>query len=171
MANTLKLAAQGEREIVMTRVFDAPRELVFEAWTTPDLLKRWLYGSEEWKLAFCEIDLKVDGALRFVWRHSDGREMGMGGVYREIVPPQRLVFTELFDEDWTGGVSLVTTVLAEQAGKTTMTQTVRYSSLAARDGVLKTPMEQGIAQSYDRLAALLETTLARESSQHGPISG
>jgi uncharacterized protein YndB with AHSA1/START domain len=155
MTNTLKLARQGEREIVGTRAFDARRELVFEAWTKPDLLKRWLYGPEEWRLAVCEIDLRVGGAVRFVWRHHDGREMGMSGVYREIAPPERVVFTEVWDEDWTGGEAVVTLVLAEHAGKTTLTQTVLYSSRAARDAVLKTPMEKGMAQSYDRLEKLL----------------
>src|SRR5262249_60935331 len=103
MTSALKLTALSDREIVMTRTFDAPRELVFEAWTRPDLVKRWLYGPEEWKLAVCDIDLRVGGALRFVWRHTDGRSMGMGGVYREIAPPDRLVFTQLFDEGWTRG--------------------------------------------------------------------
>src|SRR5262249_13590240 len=122
--NALELTAPTDREIVMTRTFDAPRELVFEAWTRPNLVKRWLYGPEEWKLAVCDIDLKVGGALRFVWRHTDGRTMGMSGIYREIAPPERLVFTELFDEDWTGGETVVTMVFTERAGKTTMTQTV-----------------------------------------------
>lgn len=155
MTNTLQLTPQGEREIVVTRDFDAPRELVFEAWTRPDLLKRWLYGPEDWRLAVCEIDLRVGGAARFVWRHSDGREMGMSGIYREIAPPERIVFTEMWDEDWTGGEALVTLVLAEHAGATTMTQTMFYSSRAARDAVLKTQMEKGMALSYDRLAKLL----------------
>jgi len=152
---TLKVTTPTDREIVMTRVFDAPRELVFEAWTRPDLLKRWLYGPEEWPLVVCEIDLRVGGALRFVWRHCDGSDMEMSGVYREIAPCERLVFTELWDEDWTGGEALVTMVFAEHAGKTTLTQTVLYSSRAARDAVLSTPMEQGAEQSYGRLAELL----------------
>jgi uncharacterized protein YndB with AHSA1/START domain len=155
MTNVMQLTPQGEREIVVTRDFDAPRELVFKAWTRPDLLKRWLYGPEEWRLAVCEIDLRVGGAARFVWRHDDGREMGMSGVYREIAPPERIVFTEIWDEDWTGGETLVTLVLAEHAGTTTTTQTMFYSSRAARDAVLKTPMEKGMAMSYDRLATLL----------------
>ncbi len=81
--------------------------------------------------------------------------MGMGGVYREIVPPERIVHTELFDQDWSGGETLVTTVLTEQGGKTTLTLTVLYASREVRDTVLKTPMEQGVAASYDRLAELL----------------
>jgi uncharacterized protein YndB with AHSA1/START domain len=154
---TLKLTTPTEREIVMTRVFQAPRLLVFDAWTKPDLLKRWLYGPEEWPLAVCKIDLKVGGSLRFVWRHRDGKDkdMVMSGVYRDIAPPERLVFTELWDEDWTGGEAVVTIRFAEHAGQTTLTQAVLYSSRAARDAVLKTPMEHGAAHSYDRLAELL----------------
>jgi uncharacterized protein YndB with AHSA1/START domain len=167
MPSTLKVAAGGEREIVMTRVFDAPRELVFDAWTRPELLKRWLYGPEEWPLAVCEIDPRVGGALRFVWRHRDGRNMGMSGVYREIARPERLVATEVWDEDWTGGEALVTMVFSEHAGKTTFTQTVLYSSRAARDAVLKSPMEQGMAKSCDRLAELLASRPARGAAHGG----
>ena len=154
-SGTLKVTTLSDREVAMTRIFDAPRHLVFEAWTKPDLVKRWLYGPEDWRLAVCEMDLRVGGALRFVWRHSDGKEMGMSGVFREIAPPDRLVFTEIWDEDWTGGETLVTIIFAEHAGKTTLTQTVLYSSRAARDAALKTGMEHGAAASYDRLAELL----------------
>jgi uncharacterized protein YndB with AHSA1/START domain len=152
---TLRVTTPTDREIALTRVFDAPRDLVFEACTKPELLKRWLLGPPGWSLPVCEIDLKVGGALRFVWRGPDGTEMGMSGVYREIAPPERLVHTELFDADWTGGETLVTTVLREQAGRTTLTSTVRYSSREARDAARRTGMEQGVAASYDRLAEML----------------
>jgi uncharacterized protein YndB with AHSA1/START domain len=162
---TLKVATPTDREIVLTRVFDAPRELVFEAWTSPRLLKRWLYGPEEYPLAVCEIDPRVGGALRFLWRHRDGKDVGMGmsGVYREISPTERLVFTEVWDKDWTGGEALVTIVFAEHARKTTLTQMVLYSSRAARDAVLKTDMEHGAAQGYDRLAELLASKNKEEN--------
>ena len=140
MTNQLKVTAQGEREIVMTRVFDAPRELVFDAWTQADLLKRWLWGPDEWPLVACESDPRVGGKLRLVWRNRDGKDMGMSGVWRELARPNRIVHTEIFDEDWTGGEAVVTTVLTEQDGKTAMTQTIRYSSGTARDIVLKSPM-------------------------------
>jgi uncharacterized protein YndB with AHSA1/START domain len=157
MASTGKLivTTPTDREIVMTRVFDAPRDLVFEAVTIPDLVKRWLWGPDGWTMPICEIDLKVGGKYRYVWRHADGREMGMGGVYREIVPPERVVSTELFDEDWTGGEVLGTLVLSEQAGKTTLTQTLLYPSKEVRDNVLKSGMERGVAVSYDRLDEVL----------------
>jgi len=154
----LKVTAQGEREIVMTRVFDAPRRLVFDAFTKPDLVKQWLLGPEGWSMPVCEIDLKVGGRYRYVWRRDkDGTEMGMGGVYREIVPPERIVSTEKFDESWYPGEAVGTLVLVEQGRKTTVTQTVLYESREARDGVLKSQMETGVAQSYDRLAKLLES--------------
>ena len=165
---TLRVTTPTDREIVMTRVFDARRRLVFDALTKPELLKRWLLGPPGWSMPVCEIDLKVGGAFRFLWRHeSKGTEMGMGGVYREIVPPERIVHTELFDQDWTGGEALATTVLVEQGGKTTLTVTMLYASREARDAVLKTPMEQGVAAGYDRLAELLAATPARGDSPAG----
>jgi uncharacterized protein YndB with AHSA1/START domain len=97
----------------------------------------------------------VGGAYRYVWRKDNGKEMGMGGVYREIVPQERLVCTELFDEAWYPGESLNTTTLAEKSGRTTLTTTMRYVSQEARDGVLKSGMEGGVAVSYDRLEQLL----------------
>ena len=157
MINTekLTLTTPTDREIVMTRVFDAPRRLVFDALTKPELVRKWLLGPPGWTMPVCEIDLRVGGAYRYVWRHENGNEMGMGGVYREIARPERLVATEKFDESWYPGEALDTTVLTEQGGKTTLTVTVRYESRDVRDAVLKSPMEQGVAAGYDRLAELL----------------
>jgi len=152
---TLKLVTRGDREIVMTRVFDAPRELVFEAMTQPALLKRWFFGPPGWTLAECAIDLRVGGRYRYVWRGPGGAVMGMGGEYREIVPPVRIVATELFDEQWYPGGAVGTLVLEEAGGKTTLTQTVVYASAEARAAVLRTPMEHGVAAGYDRLAEML----------------
>ena len=154
----LKLTTQGDREIVMTRDFDAPRRLGFDAFTKPELVKQWLLGPPGWSMPICEIDLRVGGVYRYVWRRdSDGSEMGMGGVYREIVAPERLVTTEKFDQPWYPGEAVGTTVLVEQNGKTTITQTVLYQSREAREAVLKSGMEKGVAASYDRLAELLAT--------------
>ena len=153
----LKLTTRGDREIVITRAFDAPRKLVFDAFTKPELVKQWLLGPDGWSMPVCEIDLKVGGKYRYVWRRDkDGTEMGMGGVYREIVAPERIVATEKFDQSWYPGEALGTFVLIEQAGKTTLTETILYESREARDGVLKSGMEKGIVASYDRLAKLLE---------------
>lgn len=154
---TLRVTAAGEREIVMTRVFDAPRRLVFDAFTKPELVKRWLLGPSGWSMPVCEIDLKVGGTYRYVWRHADGKDMGVRGVYREVVPPERIVHTEAFDDPWYPGESVITTVLVEQGGRTTLTATMLYESRQARDAVLASPMESGVAQSYDRLAEVLAT--------------
>jgi uncharacterized protein YndB with AHSA1/START domain len=154
---SLEVTTPTEREIVMTRVFDAPRRLVFNAWTQPELVKRWMLGPPGWTMPVCEIDLRVGGRYRYVWRGEDGREMGMGGVFREVAPPERLVTTELFDEDWTGGETLSTLVLTEAGGRTTMVNTVLYSSQEARDGALKTGMADGVEASCVRLEELLAT--------------
>ena len=148
---------------MMTRVFDAPRSMVFDCWTKPALLKRWLFGPPGWEFAVCEIDLRVGGKYRFVWRKEPGIEMGMGGVYREVVVPERVVNTQLFDQDWTGGEAIGTLVLSENAGVTTAVNMLLYSSKAARDGALKSGMEEGMAAGYDRLAQVLAGMLARGS--------
>ena len=150
---TLSITTPTEREIVMTRVFDAPRRLVFDAWTNPEHLPHWMLGPAGWTMPVCEIDLRPGGAWHFVWRRSDGTEMGMRGVYREITPPERLVFTESWGGNWPE--TLNTLILSEEDGKTTITNTVLYPSEDARDAALKTGMKEGVAASYDRLAELL----------------
>jgi uncharacterized protein YndB with AHSA1/START domain len=156
----MNVIAQGDREIVITRNFNAPRRLVFEAHTKPELLKRWLGVRGGWILATCEIDLRVGGRYRYVWRkESKNIDMGAGGVYREIDAPARIVCTEAFDDPWYPGESLNTTEFIEQDGVTNMTLTLRYESASARDGVLQSPMESGLGGSYAQLDALLKTTL------------
>jgi uncharacterized protein YndB with AHSA1/START domain len=149
---TLKVTTPSPREIVLTRVFDAPRDLVFEALTRPELLKRW-FGPHGWNLVHCEVDLRVGGAWRYVLEGPDGRSMGMGGEYREIVPGERTVHTESMD-DYPGD-SVVTVILTEQDGRTTLTGTVLYDSQETRDAVVESGMEHGAAETYDRLADLL----------------
>ena len=164
MTDTLQVTKSGDLEVVIARAFDAPRALVFDAFTKPELVKRWLLGPSGWSMPVCEIDLKVGGALRYEWRHdAKGTDMGMSGVFREIVPPDRIVHTELFDEDWTGGETLVTTMFTEEGGKTTATMTVRYSSSEAREAALGTGMTRGMAESYDRLAEVLATLAPNDS--------
>lgn len=152
----LNVEARGEREIYFTRLFDAPRKLVWEAHTKPEYVKRWLLGPGDWSMPVCEIDLKVGGRYRYVWRHADGREMGMGGIFREVTKPERIVTTEIFDEDWTGGETVNTTSFADHgAAKTTLTTTVVYATREARDGALKTPMAEGMESGYARLDTVL----------------
>jgi uncharacterized protein YndB with AHSA1/START domain len=149
---TLKVTTPSDREIVLTRVFDAPRQLVFDALSKPELLKRW-FGPHGHSLVVCEVDFRVGGAWRFVLESPDGRTMGMSGVYREIVPTERTVHTEAFD-DYPGD-SVITTVLTELDGKTTLTATALYESQEVRDIVIESGMEHGAAETYDRLAELL----------------
>jgi uncharacterized protein YndB with AHSA1/START domain len=152
----LKITTSGDRDLVMTRVFDAPRKLVYDAHTKAELVRQWLLGPPGWTMPVCEMDVRVDGKYRWVWRHdTNGTEMGMGGVYREVKAPERLVTTERFDEAWYPGESLNTLVLVEQGGRTTLTQTMRYESRAAREAVIKSGMEKGVQASYDRLDDVL----------------
>lgn len=158
MENTknLQVVAQGEREILITRKFNSPRSLVFDALTKPELLKRWFEGPPGWSLVECTIDLKVGGAYRYVWRSEGGKDMGMGGVYKEIVIPERIVATEVFDESWYSGEALDTTVLTEIDPKTTLLSiTVLYESKEAREGVILSPMESGLDYNYNRLEEFL----------------
>jgi uncharacterized protein YndB with AHSA1/START domain len=162
-SGTFNITAHGDREIVVTRVFDAPRRLVFDAYTKPALVKRWLLGPDGWSMPVCEIDLRAGGKYRYVWKNeADGREMGMGGIYREVVVPKRIVATEIFDEAWYPGEAVDTMVLVERDGKTTLTQTILYNSRETRDAVLKSPMQTGMAASYDRLEKVLPS-LPREA--------
>jgi len=151
---TLQVTTPTDREVVLTRVFDAPRSMVWDAFTKPELLKRW-FGPRGWSLVVCEVDLKLGGGFRFVLRGPDGRDMGMRGVYREIVPPERSVHMESFDDY--PGESQVTAVFVERGGKTTLTATVLFPSKEVRDIVIQTGMEHGAAESYDKLAELLAT--------------
>src|SRR5437762_2280305 len=114
---TLKVTTPTDREIVLTRVFDAPRRLVFDAFSKPELLKRW-FGPRGWSMVVCDVDLKVGGGFRFVLRGPDGRDMGMRGVYRELAPPERSVHMESFDDY--PGESQVTAVFVERDGRTTV---------------------------------------------------
>lgn len=146
--------SSGERELVISRAFNAPKELVFKAHTECAYLKRWMFGPDGWSLAVCEIDLKVGGRYRWIWK-KDEIEMGAGGEYREISRPDRIVCTEQFDDPWYPGEAISTVTFVEEDGITTLTNTMRYASAEARDTVLQSPMEEGLSLGYDRLEALL----------------
>jgi uncharacterized protein YndB with AHSA1/START domain len=154
---SLTVTTPSDTEIVHRREFAAPRALVFDALTRPELLTRW-YGADGWDLVVCRVDLRPGGAWRFVWQGPDGAGMAAGGVYREVRPPERLAYTEAFDDHWYPGESLVTTVLTERHGRTTLTNTLRYPSREVRDLVLESPMARGVAEGFDRLARLLAAT-------------
>ncbi len=159
-SDTFKVTTPSDREICLTRLFDAPRHLVFEALTKAEHIKRW-WGclGEGYSVPVCEVDLRPGGAWRFVNQTPDGQHAAFYGVYREITPPERLVFTEIF-EPFPDVESVVTSVLSEENGKTRMTVTAAYPSKDVRDGVIASGMEGGAALSYDRLEEIA-TELAR----------
>jgi uncharacterized protein YndB with AHSA1/START domain len=146
-------ATPSDREVVITRIVDAPRRLVFETLSNPKHVPQWLTGPEGWTMPVCEIDLRPGGAWRYVYRKHDGSEMTMQGTYREVAPPERLVATESWGPEWPETVNI--TVLTEAGGQTTITMTIRYPSLAARDAALRTGMKDGMDQSLAKLDALL----------------
>ena len=155
--NKLEVTTPSDVEIVMTRQFDAPRQLVFEAHTKPEHMVRW-FGLRGESMPVCEIDLRVGGKWRYVLSAPGGIQMGMNGEFQEIVPPERIVTTENFEGEFfemMGSGTVNTMVLEEHDGKTTMTITVLYRSREARDAVLQTPMEQGAGEAFDRLEELL----------------
>ena len=147
------LATPSDREVVITRVVDAPRKRVWDAWTKPEHVKNWLTGFEGWTLPVCEIDLRPGGKWHFVWRKSDGAEMEMTGVYREVAPPERLVNTERWGPEWPETINTLS--LSEKGGKTTIALSILYPSKEARDAALETGMKDGMDVSYERLEAYL----------------
>lgn len=160
-SRAMTVTTPTDQEILVTRVFDAPRRLVFDAYTNPEHLPHWMLGPPGWTMPVCEIDLRPGGEWHFVWRRSDGTEMEMRGTYREVKPPERLVSTESWGGDWPETIN--TLVLAEQHGKTTLSCTILYPSKEARDAALKTGMKEGMALSFDHLAEHLETMVQAKS--------
>jgi uncharacterized protein YndB with AHSA1/START domain len=152
--DSYQVSTPSEQEIRLTRLFDAPRDLVFEVMTRPEHVKRW-WGNlgPGYSVPVCEIDLRVGGKWRFVNRHPTG-EVAFHGEYREIDPPGRVVFTETM-EPYPPPGSVVTSILTEEGGKTRLVATVRYPTREIRDLVMGTGMEKGAGISYDRLEDLL----------------
>jgi len=163
-SDTFKVTVPSDREIRITRLFDAPRPLVYEAFTKPEHVRRW-WGclGEGYSVPVCEADVRPGGTWRYVNKTPNGSLAAFYGAYREIVPPERLVFTEIY-EPFPDGESLVTVVFAEENGKTRMTLTAEYPSIDVRDMVLKSGMESGAAISYDRLEEI-----AKELQQLSPV--
>jgi uncharacterized protein YndB with AHSA1/START domain len=154
------LTTVSERELEITRAFDAPRELVWEAWTNAEHVPNWLLGPEGWTMPVCEIDLRPGGAWHFVWRKNDGTEMEMRGEYREVAPPERLVNTESWGGDWPETVNTV--AFTEEDGRTTVTITVLYPSQEARKAATATGMESGMNRSFDLLDGYLASITSKE---------
>ena len=168
MKHALKVTTPTNREIVMTRDFDAPRRLVWEAMTQPELMKRWMFTPPHWSWAKCDMDVRVGGKFRWVWNAPDGRvAMTISGEHREVTPPAKIVHTELMEMGPGAGPCgpegadadpwelLATIELTEQAGRTRLVMTLLFPSKEARDGAAASGMEHGVAAGYDKLDDML----------------
>jgi uncharacterized protein YndB with AHSA1/START domain len=152
--DTFLVTTPSDREIVMTRRLNAPRALAFDAFTKPELIRRWLLGPDGWSMPVCDVDLKAGGTLRYRWRNdADGTEFGIEGTYREVAAPERIVHVEAMDGF--PGEAVVTTTFEERDGATTVTVTCLYESRAIRDIAVESGMATGVATSFDRLADVL----------------
>jgi uncharacterized protein YndB with AHSA1/START domain len=149
----------NDLDVVVVRAFNAPRTLVFDAWTKPALLQRWMLGPPGWTMPVCEMDVRPGGKFKWRWRSEEnGAEFGFTGEFREVVRPSRIVHIERYEPGDVGGEmgeALVTSELAEKNGVTTMTMTIRYESKEVRDAALKTGMTDGMELSYQNLDELL----------------
>jgi len=158
MTNKLEITLPSDREIRIARAFDAPRDLVWDAHTKPALVRRWLLGPPGWEMPVCRIDLRVGGEYRYEWEDKGrNKKMGMGGVYTEVVKPEKIGSKEKFDDDWTGGETIALQVFTEKGGRTTSVMTVLYASKEARDGAAKSGMTDGMEAGYTRLDEVLAT--------------
>lgn len=156
----LTITLPSDREIQVTRTFAAPADLVFDCWTIPALIRRWL-GPAEWVFVTCEFDARIGGKWRFVTRGPNGFEMGSSGEVLELTRPTWIKTNEIYDMDWTGGQTINTNAFTERDGVTTSVLTVLYSSTEARDGARATPMADGMEAGFRRLDELL-TNMPRD---------
>lgn len=163
MKNTLKVVTRGDREIVITREFNAPRPLVWDAMRRPEFVRRWLQGPPGWTMTVCEDDQRVGGEFKWAWVGPDGQEMVIKGVNKEVIPPERVVRTETSEMGCApqAGEQLATMELAERGDKTALTIAIIYPSKEARDGAVASGMEQGMAFNYERLDEFLATNASK----------
>ncbi len=150
----IKIHKLNDLEIEITRTFDVPRKLVFDCFTKPELLKHWMIGPSGWTFQECKVDLRVRGKFRFVWQNEEGMKIGVSGVYKEVLAPEKLVNTELVEAGPTANETMSTLILEEKNGKTLMKNSVKYPSKDVRDAALGSHLEEGMAISYDRLETL-----------------
>ena len=155
MTSDFNMSAQGDREILITRTFDAPREYVFDALTKPELVRQWLLGPEGWSMPVCEIDLRVGGGYHYVWEHDAKESFGVRGTFRKVERPSLLQHSEQFEPAWYPGQAIVTTELLADGARTKFRMTILSDTKEARDGVVASGMEAGVARSYDLMADLL----------------
>ena len=160
MPKPLTITTPGDRDIVVVREFDAPRELVWLCYSRPELVRRW-YGLPDWTMTVCEMDFRVGGKWRYVTTSPNGYKMGSQGLYTAISEPERIEQTEYYDDDWTKGGSNNVVVFTQKDGHTVSTMTVSYSSAEARAAAVATPMAEGMEIGFKRLDTLLADELAR----------
>jgi uncharacterized protein YndB with AHSA1/START domain len=150
------LTTPTDREIVITREFDAPRARVWDCHVKPELVRRWLLGPPGWEMPVCNIDLRVGGKYRYEWEDKGrGKTMGMDGVFTDVKTYEHLGSIEKFDDDWTNGKTDVSQAFSESRGRTMVTLTVAFVSKEARDGAAQSGMADGMEQGYHRLDELL----------------
>jgi uncharacterized protein YndB with AHSA1/START domain len=153
-SGSAKVTLPTDEQILITREFDAPKHLLYKAWTTPELVMRWWSGRRG-AMKIAEIDLRVGGAWRYVMIAEGGHEVGFHGEYREIVPNERLVHTEAFEGPWPAGEPALDFVtFTEEEGRTTLSLLMQLSSREERDAILATGMETGMQEQMDRLEEL-----------------
>jgi uncharacterized protein YndB with AHSA1/START domain len=150
----IKIQKIGELEIEITRSFDAPRQMVFDCFIKPELLRKWMIGPDGWSFTECKVDLRVRGKFRFVWQNTEGLKMGVSGVYKEVRSPEKLVHTELVEPGPANAETVATLSLEEMNGKTFMRNSVRYQSNSLRDAAWNHNLEEGMAFGYHRLETL-----------------
>ena len=154
MPKPLTITTPGDRQIVVVRTFDAPRDLVFLCYSKPELLRRW-YGMPDWTTHICEIDFRIGGKYRIGQRSPDGYELTSGGLYTGIAAPERIEQTEYYDDNWTQGGTVNVLTLTEKAGVTTATMTITFTSPEARAAAAASPMAVGMEIGFKRLDELL----------------
>lgn len=155
-----EVSLPSDREVKVTREFNASRELVYKAYTTPALVKRWLLGPPGWTMPVCEMDVRVGGTFRWRWRSDeDGKEFGFHGTFQEVAAPAKIVHTEFYDPGDVGGDmgngALITVELTENNGVTTLVSLMDFGSRETRDAAMSTGMTDGMETSYQLLDALL----------------
>jgi len=150
----LSAALPSGREILLTRHFKAPRQLLWDCHTQPALIRKWLLGPPGWTMPVCEVDLRVGGKYRYEWHAEGGLAMAMSGTYRELEAPARLADTQMFDDNWTQGPADTTLVFVEDKDGTRLELTIVYASEQARDFALSTPMMEGMEAGYERIDAI-----------------
>jgi len=155
MTKPLTVTLPNDTDILVVRTLNAPREMVWRCFHTPEFVTQWLLGPGDWSMPLCEIDARPGGTFRYMWAHADGRTMKMSGTYVEVSPPGKTVHIENFDEDWAGAPTQVTTLFDEAGSVTIVTMTIRFESLDARDGARATGMTDGMEAGCARLDSLL----------------